>query len=60
MPYYTYGGYVYINNKYDKSEEHYIQSILKTQPDIYIASLSKFIDELLQDLTKVFVDKMIK
>ena len=60
MPSYTYGDYVYINNKYDAPEEHHIQSILKTHPDIYITSLSKLMDESLQYLPKLFVDKMIK
>ena len=60
MPYYTYGNYVYINNKYYASKEHHIKSILKTHSDIYITSLSKLMDESLQDLPKLFVDKMIK
>ena len=59
MPYYTYGDYVYINKKYDTPEEHHIHSILKTHPDIYIISLLKLIYQSLQDLPKLFVDKMI-
>ena len=60
MPSYTYGGYVYINNIYDAPEEHHINSILNTHPDIYITSLSKLMDESLQDFHKLFVDKMTK
>ena len=60
MPYYTYRDYVYINNEYDEPEEHHIKSILKTQPDIYITSLSKLVDESLQDFPELFVDRMIK
>ena len=60
MPSYTYGDYVYINNEYASPEEHNIQSILKTQLDIYIASLLKLMDESLQDLPNLFVDKMKK
>ena len=44
MPYYTYGDYVYINNKYYAPEEHHIQPILKTHSDIYITSFSKLMD----------------
>ena len=39
MPYYTSGGYVYINNKYDAPEEYHIQSILNTNQYAYITSL---------------------
>ena len=60
MPYYTYGGYVCINKKYDAPEDHHIQSILKTHSDIYITSLFELMDESLQDLPKLFVDKNIK
>ena len=59
VPSYTYGYYVYINNKYDAHEDHHIHSILKKYPDIYITSLSKLMDSSLQDLTKLFVDKII-
>ena len=45
MPSYTYGEYVYLNNGYDEPEENHFQSILKTQSDIYITSLSKLMDE---------------
>ena len=60
MLYYTYANYVYINNKYDAPEENHINSILKTLPNINIISLSKLIEESLQDLPKLFVDKIIK
>ena len=60
MPPYTYGYYVYINNKYDAHEENHIQSILKTQSYIYITSLSKLMDKSQQDLPNSFVDKMTK
>ena len=60
MPSYTYDNYVYINNEYNTPEEHNIQSILKTQSNIYITSLSKFMDESLKYLPKLFVYKMIK
>ena len=55
---YTYGYDVYINNKYDAPEEHHIESISKTNQDIYI--LSKLMDESLQDFPMLFFDKMIK
>ena len=51
---------MYINNRYDAPEENNINSILKTHPNIYITSLSKLVDESLQDSPKLFVDKMIK
>ena len=51
---------MYINNESDAPEENRIHSILKTHPDIYITSLSKLVDESLQDLPKLFVDKNIK
>ena len=51
---------MYINNKYDAPEENHINSILKTLPNINIISLSKLIEESLQDLPKLFVDKIIK
>ena len=60
MTYYTYGDYVYINNIYDAPEEHHIHSILKTHPYIYITSLSKLMDESLQDLPELSFDIMIK
>ena len=59
MSYYTYGDYMYINNENNAPEEHHIQSILKTKPDIYITSLSKLMDESLKYLPTLFVDKMI-
>ena len=60
MSYYTYGDYVYINNIYNAPEEQHIQSILETSPDLYLTSLSKLMDESLQDLPMLFVEKMIK
>ena len=51
---------MYINNENNAPEEHHIQSILKTQPHIYITSLSKFMDESLKYFPKLFFDKMIK
>ena len=60
MPYYTYGDDVYINNEKDSPEEHHIQSIFKSKLDIYMASLSKLMDESLKCLPKLFVDKIIK
>ena len=60
MPSYTYSDYVYINNKNDAPEEHYIQSILKTKSDIYIIYLLKLMDISLKYLPKLLVDKMIK
>ena len=60
MPAYTYGDYVYFNNKKNAPEEHHIQSILKLKQYIYITSLSKLMDETLIYLPKLFADKMIK
>ena len=60
MPYYTYGDYMYINTKYDASEDHNNRSILKTHPHIYITSLSDLMDESLQYLRKLFFDEIIK
>ena len=34
--------------------------MLKTYPDIYMISLSELMGESFQDLTKLFIDKMIK
>ena len=51
---------MYINNKNDTPGEYHIQSIFKTQPDIYITSLSKLMDESLKYLPELFFDKMIK
>ena len=60
MPAYTYVDYVYFNNKNDAPEEHHIQSILKTNTNIDIKSLSKLMYETLKHLPKLFVDRMIK
>ena len=60
MPSYTYGDYVYINNKNNAPEEHHVQSRLKKQSYIYITSFLKFMDESFKYLPKLFVDKMIK
>ena len=53
---YTYVDCLYINYEYDAPEEHHIQPILKTQSDICITSLSKFMDESFQYFPKLFVD----
>ena len=60
IPDYTYGDYVSFNNKNDAPDENHIQSILKTNINIYRTSFSKLMYKKLQYLPKLFVDKMIK
>ena len=59
MPAYTQGNNVYFNNSIDAPKEHYNQFILNQEPDFYIASLSKFMNETLTFITKLFVNKMV-
>ena len=60
IPSYTYVYCVYINKEYVAPEQHNIQSLFKTPSDMYITSLSKLMDESLQDLPKLFVHEIIK
>ena len=49
-----------INNENNAPEEHHIQSILKTQPHIYITLFSKLMDGTLEYLPKLFADIIVK
>ena len=60
MPFYTYGGCVYFNNKIDAPQEHHNKFIFNRELDFYIASLSNFMDETLTLLPELFVNKMVK
>ena len=50
VPGYTYGDYVYFNNSFDEPKKHHIHFILNHNPNFYITSLSKFIDDTFTSL----------
>ena len=56
---YTYGDYVYFNNSIDEPKEHHNNFILNQEPDVYMTSLSKFMDDTFTFMPKLFVDKII-
>ena len=60
MAYYTYGGYVYLNNMTDTTNEHHDNFILNQVLDFYITSLSNLMDGMFESFTKLFVDRMLK
>ena len=60
MPDYIYGDCVYLDNNIDSPKKHHNQFILNQEPDIYIKSLSSFMDEKLTLLPKIFVNRMVK
>ena len=60
MTTYTYGDCVYFNTNINLPKEHYNKMILNQEPDFYIPSLSKLMDETFTTFTKLFMDIMIK
>ena len=60
MPYYSYGGYVYFNDSMDAPKEIHNHFILNEKLNIYITSLSKFMDDSFTSLPKLFIGEIIK
>ena len=60
MTAFTYDDYVYFNNNIDAPKEHNNQFILNQELDLYITSLSNFMDGTLTLSPKLFVNKMVE
>ena len=60
MPEYTYGGYVYFKNMTDTPNKNHHNFILNQIPDFHITSPFKLMDDIVESITKLFVDKMKK
>ena len=58
MAAYTYGDYVYFNNRTDTPNKHHNNFILNQIPGMYITPLLKLMDEIFESLPKLFVDIM--
>ena len=56
MPGYNYGDYVYFNNITDKPKEHHNHFILNNNPNFYITSLLKLVNDMFTSLTNLFAD----
>ena len=54
IPTYTYGDYVYVNNNIYAPKEHHNRFMLNQGPYFYITPLSKFMDDTLTLLSKLF------
>ena len=60
MPDYIYCDYIYFNNSIDAPKEHNNNLILNQEPNLYITSLQKLMDDTFTSLPKLFFDYMIK
>ena len=60
IPDYTYGVYVYFICSIDELKEHHDNLILNQEPNFYITSLSKLMDDTFTSFPRLFVDEMIE
>ena len=56
---YAYGDYVYFKNMTDIPDQNNNNFILNKIPDMYITSPSKFMNEIFESFTNLYVDRML-